>query len=440
VFIGCDVGVFRSTNGGGAWATFDSGLPNCAVHDLQFFAPKRLLRAATHGRSVWERPVDAATTPAVDVYMRDDPVDRGLTFPTPSGVEHPFIVGDTIYWYQSVDIKVDSPDPVTNAYQSTGTNIDYIEFEELTHDNPRRSSFVRVFAQVHNRGNAPATTVQVRAFWANAGGGLPNLPGDFWTAFPNADPTDTSVWHPVGPARTIASLEPEKPQIVFWSWDVPSNAPDHTCMLCAVKSTEDAVTTTALDIATAVTMDNNVTLKNLHVDNVVPGATGADETGTVYFLDFAVLNAKALFDVRFNPGTLPRGTRVHFYFPDFKATRPSRQTFQGLKVTALPRPVKLPPRPNEQCGEPTVYDARRRVTLDVTGRKRDTLAGLYGIAPGDRSFSTAFHIELPKSAKPGDRYSFHVEHWIANSFVGGSSYEFRVREPKNLRRGRRTSR
>jgi len=27
-------------------------------------------------------------------------------------------MGEIVYWYQSPDIKVDSPDPVTNAYQT----------------------------------------------------------------------------------------------------------------------------------------------------------------------------------------------------------------------------------------------------------------------------------------------------------------------------------
>jgi len=426
VFIGCDVGIFRSDDGGGSWYIWDSGLPNCAVHDLEFFAPKRLIRAATHGRSVWERPVDAATYPLVDVYMRDDLVDRGLTLPTPSGVEHPFVPGDTIYWYQSVDIRVDSPDPVTNQYQTSDTSIDYVQFEELTHDNPRRDTFVRVHAQVHNRGNAPATNVQVRAFWANAGGGLPNFPPDFWTAFPNADPADTSVWHPVGPARVIASLYPEQPQIVTWSWLVPTDAPNHTCMLCVVKSAEDNVTTTSLNVATAVTMDNNVTLKNLHVDDVIPGATGADESTTVHFIDFAVLDRKRPFDIRFNPGTLPKGARVHFYFPEFKTVRPIKEALRGLRMASPGKAVRIPPRRDEVCGTPTRYLTSRSFALEVGRVKGRERPGLFGIVPAGSRFSGAFWVAVPRTARPGDVYAFHIEHWIANTHVGGSSYEFRV--------------
>lgn len=435
LFIGADIGIFRSDDAGTSWSAWDEGLPNCSVQDLKFFAPLRLLRAATHGRSVWERPVDAASCPLVDVYMRDDFVDTGLTQPTPSGVAHPFIAGDTVYWYQSVDLKVDSPDPVSNAYQTTSTDIDYIQFEELDHDNPRRDTYVRVYAQVHNRGNDPATNVKVRAFWANAGGGLPDLPADFWTAFPNTDPADTSVWHPVGPARTISEIHPGQPEIAFWSWLVPGTAPDHTCMLCAVESDEDEVTTTALAIASAVRNDNNVTLKNLHVDDVVPGATGVDESGP-FFIDFATYAKKLPFDIRFNPGVLPVGTKIHVFFEEFETVRPLNQSARGLRITKK-HDFKVPRRADEVCGEPTKYSLERDFVISVGRRRRDEQSGIYGIMPSGEKLSAAFFIELPtKKAREGDRYTFHIEHWIGNTHVGGSSYELRVRAPEKPRRRR----
>jgi hypothetical protein len=332
-----------------------------------------------------------------------------------------------VYWYQSADIKVDSPDPVTNQYQTPGIDIDYLQFEELVHDNPRRDSYVRVHAQVHNRGIANATNVQVRAFWANAGGGLPNLPADFWTAFPTSDPSDTSVWHPVGPARTIASVVPGQPRVASWSWLVPTAAPGHTCMLCAVRSAEDPVTTTSLAISTAVTMDNNVTLKNLHVDNVIAGATGADESGTTFFLDFAGFDKRRLIDIRFNPGTLPRGSRIHAYFPELSTTGPLRQAAVGLSMLRRDKPITLPRRPEEACGEPTQYDTTRRFTAYVSGKRGDTLPGLYGIVPGG-ALSAAIRVDLPKTVKAGEEYTFHVEHHVGNTMVGGSSYQIRVTE------------
>jgi hypothetical protein len=435
VWIGCDVGIFRTTDGGGTWAPWDDGLPNCSVQDLKFFAPRRLLRAATHGRSIWERPVDAATLPLTDVYMRDDVLDTGLATPGPSGVEHPFNVGETVYWYQSPDIKIDAPDPVSGAYQTPSPDIDYVQFEELVHDNPRRDTWVRAHVQIHNRGNNAATNVQVRAFWANAGGGLPNLPVDFWTAFPNTDPADTSVWHPVGPARAVAAIHPGQPQIASWSWLVPTSAPDHTCMLAAVRCDQDGVSTSSLVISSAVNGDNNVTLKNLHVDNVIPGAGGSDEGAGPYYIDFSDFGRKALVDIRINPGTLPIGTRVQILFPEFRTKLPVEKSVPGLSIRSRKR-IRLPERPDEACGEPTVYRTDRAFVLDVGRRPKrpGAHAGLIGIIPDGKGLSAAIFVRLPRKARAGGRHVFYVEHWVGGRLVGGSEYELRVGKRNDSKR------
>jgi hypothetical protein len=73
IFIGTDIGVFETRDGGANWSVISassSGLPNCAVFDLRLHERTRMLRAATHGRGLWEKPIDAPSTPAVDLYLR----------------------------------------------------------------------------------------------------------------------------------------------------------------------------------------------------------------------------------------------------------------------------------------------------------------------------------------------------------------------------------
>jgi hypothetical protein len=53
LFVGTDVGVYVSLDGGGHWQTFMEGLPTVPVHDLKIHPRDRELIAATHGRSVW---------------------------------------------------------------------------------------------------------------------------------------------------------------------------------------------------------------------------------------------------------------------------------------------------------------------------------------------------------------------------------------------------
>ena len=54
LYAGTDIGVYFSSDAGANWAPFGSGLPRSAVFDLKIQPSNRLLRAATHGRGIWE--------------------------------------------------------------------------------------------------------------------------------------------------------------------------------------------------------------------------------------------------------------------------------------------------------------------------------------------------------------------------------------------------
>ena len=54
LYLATDIGVFKTTNGGGSWFTFSNDLPNVAVLGLKLHAASRTLRAVTHGRSAWD--------------------------------------------------------------------------------------------------------------------------------------------------------------------------------------------------------------------------------------------------------------------------------------------------------------------------------------------------------------------------------------------------
>ena len=61
VWVGTDVGVYASADGGATWAPFTTGLPVVSVFDMKLQPTSRILRIATHGRGMWERSVDAPT-------------------------------------------------------------------------------------------------------------------------------------------------------------------------------------------------------------------------------------------------------------------------------------------------------------------------------------------------------------------------------------------
>ena len=86
VYVGTDVGVWKGVpNTGGAtktwkWSQFSDGLPETPVLDLVLSQNPHLLRAATHGRGVWELNL-AETNPVTQTYLRAHVADTRRVIP-----------------------------------------------------------------------------------------------------------------------------------------------------------------------------------------------------------------------------------------------------------------------------------------------------------------------------------------------------------------------
>lgn len=76
VYVGTDVGVFISQDGGTSWNVFGTGLPNVAVFDLKTFSAGGIgrLRAGTHGRGVWETPLAASSSSDYSLTISNTPL------------------------------------------------------------------------------------------------------------------------------------------------------------------------------------------------------------------------------------------------------------------------------------------------------------------------------------------------------------------------------
>ncbi|GJM45082.1 MAG: hypothetical protein DHS20C21_19240 [Gemmatimonadota bacterium] len=86
-YIGTDVGVWKSDDGGANWLPWgDGSLPNTVIDDLEISHPNRKLVAGTHGRGAWELDIPlAATDVAVNVGegpARNLMLDRPFPNPT----------------------------------------------------------------------------------------------------------------------------------------------------------------------------------------------------------------------------------------------------------------------------------------------------------------------------------------------------------------------
>jgi len=89
LYVGSDVGVWKgvpntaATPPTWAWSHCSHGLPEAPVMDLALSATPHLLRAATHGRGVWELALDD-TAPVVETYLRAHVADTRRVFPPPT--------------------------------------------------------------------------------------------------------------------------------------------------------------------------------------------------------------------------------------------------------------------------------------------------------------------------------------------------------------------
>ena len=387
-FVGTDIGVFRSTDAGASWSNYSQGLPNTAIYDLRLRDGSNLLRAATHGRGLWEVRVDGTTHPTVDIFVRDHVMDGGRA---PSGPSVPagwedatrFIaLNDPCYWWQCADIKTDAPP----SWQLAPTEVNYLNFEtKLVHEHPEKGNQNRVYVQVHNRGPLPASNVTVKIMTAGASAGLPDLPADFWTAWPNS--AGDANWTPVGTPQVIATLEPLRPTVLQWDWTPGATADSHSCMLVVIDSPSDPVpasTKTVFDIAQLVTTEKRAGLKNLHLVNVLPSA--------IQPLPLH-LHASRQREARYRlqiPPVAADALRIDLLFSKTLSKRfPAAKLPKGLKASRLPA---------KDLAKLKDYVLKQEL------RREDALKEFLKVYDTTRQFSVAARskgVELPLALKAG---------------------------------------
>ena len=332
-YVGTDIGVFRTTTAGAAWANHSHGLPNTAVYDLGTRPGGTLLRAATHGRGLWELRTDLPSGPPVDLFVRDHlmhtgrpPSDTPATAAWSEPTRH-VTLNSSCYWWECADIKTDSP-PV---FQLSPSEVTYLNFEtRLRHESPRMGNQNKIYVQVHNRGPLPSSDVTVKVMATGASAGMPDLPADFWSTWPNSG--GDAYWTAVGAPQTIPFLEPLRPTVLEWDWTPPMGSDTHTCMLVVVDSPSDPLPSAAkvFDVAGLVTKDKHVGLANLHVVEVQPGVVVP-----IRLRMFATAGSTSRYLLRLPSFERP-GFGISMLFPKALSRRVQRTAVKGLTGARLP--------------------------------------------------------------------------------------------------------
>jgi hypothetical protein len=271
IYIGTEFGVFRTTDDCKSWESFNDGLPNSAVFDMDIcYKPKKLLRVVTHGRGAWERRLEDKYPNDIDIFVRDHLMDTGRYTPSYNSneenravFEDPFqhedisasiLLGSKLSWHMSPDIKVDAPRELYPHYQMNPDDVDYVKFEsKLYHRNIKKCRTNRIYVQIHNRGTKNACIskkdkIRVKLLYANYDTNndkhYPDLPNDFWSRFPR-DSRDTRFWKSIGSfkvlpqkPKTMSNIEPT---VIEWNWNVPPDIGSALWLLLIVDSTEDPI-------------------------------------------------------------------------------------------------------------------------------------------------------------------------------------------------------
>lgn len=288
--IGTDVGCWQGIKTGGGtwtWNLFSQGLPESAITDLAIHARARLLRAATHGRGVWEIRLDDTSGTDPDIYMRANYADTGrlqggARFPWVDGAQDPTAPGFNVDHSMSADIKVrrgslaaslpplSAPPNYLDFASNIGDSIDpttHIETADASGAN-------QVFIQVHNRGltPVPGSQVEMLLLLADSSAGLSALPNDYATHINQADTTTTwlantgwSFADPNTPYRNLpGTLDVRTPQVVEYDIDFSTLAlPAGHNQVCAAAF---VTTTIASEQLSSTNTDlNQLTMQDKHV-------------------------------------------------------------------------------------------------------------------------------------------------------------------------------
>jgi hypothetical protein len=319
IFVGADIGVWKSQDGGLNWYAMESGLPDAAVLDLQIHQPARLLRAALHGRGVFEFKLDPPAEPDVQLYIRDTTLDLGLV-PTVDGLSDPsqWPIQQVVH-YESPNIKVDVPTPA--GYQTPTKQIDFYIFNDKLVDgsggvatiDPSKGTVVnRVYVEVHNRGIKVEPAVQVMLLLANASAGLQPLPAGYAANVQAGTPISSATWQTVG-ITTISNLRVGVPQIVEFGLPStmlppPASLPgqSHFCLLAILHSVDDAFTNTITNADDLTIADRKVGQKNLNIVQFVgtPPPPGIHPQWGMLdiYIDRQLHEAKIIFNLQHFPG------------------------------------------------------------------------------------------------------------------------------------------
>lgn len=262
LYVGADIGVWRSHDSGQHWYPYSLGIPEAAVMDLKLHPTKRILWAGTHGRGIYEISADAdprdPSDPFLRYLVRDTHLDVGRG-PSVTGATDPTSgSGALVAFGHSPDIRIDTP-ARDGTYHTFSEDISVLQYFEALDDQmrafrPRTGGPVdnRVFVQVHQRGTALPMGAGVQVMLLLAPGKTPPaLPAGYTANVQNGTAVTGGDWTTVG-TTTVNNVWPLMPRIAHFRLSSSALAGhDDWCLLVllhAAGMAGNAFTSTVTDV------------------------------------------------------------------------------------------------------------------------------------------------------------------------------------------------
>ncbi len=177
VYVGTDVGVWKGTRSGTSWTwiPFSQGLPEAAITDLTIHASSRKLRAATHGRGVWEISLQPLAGPTVTGVAPTTGAAAGGDSVTVSGTGFTGATAVNFGSNAATAITVNSDTEITCTSPAGDGTVD------VTVDGPGGTSAAGAADQFTYTVGAPAVTSIAPTTGAAAGGDSVTVSGTGFT-------------------------------------------------------------------------------------------------------------------------------------------------------------------------------------------------------------------------------------------------------------------